>query len=178
MAAAIKEQYVSLARTLHPRLTRFFAKYPPLIPRFPATSSTEDAPPIPSIPDTTNMNVAKKSKALNAALPYHNPFMPRLNHETKRWIGPQYGLRIQADLCKLARAHGVEELMPFTIKRSDIREQRRLERGNRVKGTGKGEKVKGHKWERHLAPKLEKRRQAMMEMPAMIEEWKLVSFIA
>lgn len=49
---------------------------------------------------------------------------------------------------KLARQHGVEELLPFTVKGTIYRLQKRQENGLRVKGTGVGEKVKGKKWER------------------------------
>lgn len=83
-----------------------------------------------------------------------------------------YSLRQQADLVKLARQHGVEELLPFTIKGTQERLRRRQEGGLRVKGTGVGQRVKGKMWERALKGKLEKRRQAMLEMPNLIEEWK------
>jgi hypothetical protein len=43
-----------------------------------------------------------------------------------------------------------------------------------VKGTGEGQKVKGKLWERTLKGRLEMRRQAMLNMPAMIQEWKQV----
>lgn len=177
MAEAIRQQHVALARTLHPRLIRFFTKFPPLVPQtaISLSSSTDADPPTAPLPDTKGMTWAEKREALNTALPYHNPFMPRKNHATGKWSGPRYGLRIQADLCKLARANGVEELMPFSLKRSDIRLQKRLESGVRVKGTGEGERVKGKIWERQLKPKLEKRRQAMLKMPEMIEEWRQVS---
>lgn len=59
-------------------------------------------------------------------------------------------MRRQANLVKLAREHGVEELLPFTTKGTAERRRRRQETGLRVKGTGKGERVKGHKWERTM----------------------------
>ena len=43
-----------------------------------------------------------------------------------------------------------------------------------VKGTGEGQKVKGHKWERTMNATLEKRRKAMEEMPELIRLWKQV----
>ena len=49
-----------------------------------------------------------------------------------------------------------------------------MEKGLRVKGTGEGQKVKGHKWERTMNATLEKRRKAMEEMPEMIRLWKQV----
>jgi Mitochondrial ribosomal protein mL59 len=44
-----------------------------------------------------------------------------------------------------------------------------------VKGTGEGQRVKGHKWERQMPAKLEARRKAMEGMPEMIRQWKQVS---
>lgn len=41
-----------------------------------------------------------------------------------------------------------------------------------VKGTGEGQRVKGKAWERTLKGRLEVRRQAMLDMPGMIQEWK------
>ena len=43
-----------------------------------------------------------------------------------------------------------------------------------MNGTGEGQKVKGHKWERTMNATLEKRRKAMEEMPEMIRLWKQV----
>ena len=51
---------------------------------------------------------------------------------------------------KLARKHGVEELLPFTVKGTEEKLRRREDRGLRVKGTGIGQKVKGKEWERTL----------------------------
>jgi large subunit ribosomal protein L25 len=51
---------------------------------------------------------------------------------------------------KLARQHGVEELLPFTVKGTAERVRRRVENGLRVKGTGIGQRVKGKESERTL----------------------------
>lgn len=51
---------------------------------------------------------------------------------------------------KLARQHGVEELLPFSVKSTEYRLQRRLESGLRVKGTGVGQRVKGKEAERTM----------------------------
>lgn len=75
---------------------------------------------------------------------------------------------------KLARAHGVEELLPFTTKGTDERIRKREEHGLRVKGTGVGQRVKGKEWERTMKGRLERRKQAMLEMPKMIQYWKQV----
>lgn len=72
---------------------------------------------------------------------------------TGKWHDPKYSLRRQAELVKLAREHGVEELLPYTEKGTETRLAKRVEFGLRVKGTGLGEKVKGHKHERVLVAK-------------------------
>ena len=36
-----------------------------------------------------------------------------------------------------------------------------------------GEKVRGRKWERTMKSRLERRRQAMLNMPKLIHEWKM-----
>lgn len=104
-----------------------------------------------------------------------NPFLPYRNPETNRWRAPKYSLRRQADLVKLAQKHGVEPLLPPSRKSSAFKEARLLEKGLRVKGTGEGQRVKGHKWERQMPAKLEVRRKAMEGMPAMIQLWERVS---
>ena len=94
---------------------------------------------------------------------------------TGKWHDPVYSLRRQADLVKMARANGVEELLPYTIKGTEERIARRQEHGLRVKGTGVGQKVKGKLWERTMKGRLEKRRQAMLGMPKLVQQWKQVS---
>ncbi len=101
-----------------------------------------------------------------------NPFLPFRNPATGRWAGPRFGLRQQADLVKLAKAHKVEALLPPGRKATAFKEQRILEKGLRVKGTGEGEKVKGHIWERTLQATLLKRREALEQMPALVREWE------
>ena len=80
----------------------------------------------------------------------------------------------------MARANGVEELLPYTVKGTQERIMKRQEGGLRVKGTGVGQKVKGKLWERTMKGRLEKRRQAMLGMPKMVQQWKQVreSFFA
>jgi hypothetical protein len=51
---------------------------------------------------------------------------------------------------KLARQHGVEDLLPHTVKGTEERLRRRMENGLRVKGTGIGQRVKGKESERTL----------------------------
>lgn len=102
----------------------------------------------------------------------YNPFLPWKNPITGRWRGARYGLRRQANLCKMARLHGVEGLLPYSPKLSWVRLEKKETRGLRVRGTGVGQRVKGKLWERTLRGRLEERREAMRRMPQLINEWK------
>ncbi|KAI4951301.1 hypothetical protein J4E91_004010 [Alternaria rosae] len=190
------QKSVEIAKSLPPRLLRFFQKYPPpsLFPSLSSqlTSPTSHATPstISTIPPTDPNASVIETSALEATarpanapsnsnippeahdLPYPNPFLPHKNFATGRWHSPTYGLRKQADLVKLASEHGVVDLLPWTVKKPGEKERRRVERGLQVKGTGEGQKVKGKLWERTLKGRLEMRRQAMLNMPALIQEWK------
>ena len=108
---------------------------------------------------------------------YPNPFLPQKNMRNGKWLGPRLGLRQQADLVKLAVKYNIEGLLPPGKKSTEFKETKRAERGGlAVKGTGVGQKVKGHKWERTMEARLEDRRKAMVEMPEMVRLWKQVSF--
>lgn len=192
------QQHLTLAQSLPPRLLRFFQRYPPpaLFPKAPAVvapiEATESPNPVNPIlasttaPTDANAPAIEDASAPASAVPeiapdavqdgYHNPFQPRKNFRTGKWLGPVYGLRKQADLVKLAQQHGVLDLLPYTIKNPEVKEAKRLEEGLRVKGTGVGQKVKGKKWERTMASRLAERQKAMENMPALIQEWKLVSY--
>jgi large subunit ribosomal protein L25 len=202
LAIMSAQQQIAAAKTLPPRLIRFFQKYPPpalfpilastTIPSPPAPPASTDAAPtsstppsdsdahiaetalpdLPQIPSTAPQNSRIPAHAHD--LPYPNPFLPSKNFTTGRWHGPAFGLRKQADLVKLASQHGVVDLLPWTIKKPGEKEARRIETGLMVKGTGEGQKVKGKSWERTLKGRLEMRRQAMLNMPQMIQEWKQV----
>lgn len=175
-------QYVKLAQALPPRLMRFFARYPP--PALQSTShsstpvnsssATAGIVPIPTSDNAsaTSNDGLETDSVVGDAL---NPFRSQRHLATGNWHDPIFSLRRQADLVKLARQHGVEGLLPFTVKGTEERLRRREENGLRVKGTGVGQKVKGKAWERTLKGRLEKRRQAMLEMPKMIQTWKEVS---
>jgi large subunit ribosomal protein L25 len=126
-------------------------------------------------PDPTLWSPSKA--LLQTSKEYPNPFLPVKNLKTGKWWSPKYSLRRQADLVKLAKKHGVEELLPIGRKSTIFKETRRMERGLAIKGTGIGQKVKGHKWERLMETKLEDRRKAMMEMPELIRSWKQVSLL-
>ncbi|KAF1845901.1 uncharacterized protein K460DRAFT_377237 [Cucurbitaria berberidis CBS 394.84] len=192
------QQSLEIAKSLPPRLIRFFQRYPPpalfpnlgsslsaASPATPPSSATETISTIPlsdanvpisetsdpiSIPSTAPSNSSIPPEAHDH--PYPNPFLPSKNFTTGRWHSPVYGLRKQADLVKLADQHGVVDLLPWTIKKPGEKERRRIEKGLMVKGTGEGQKVKGKLWERTLKGRLEMRRQAMLNMPALIQEWK------
>ncbi|KAK4156971.1 CSL zinc finger-domain-containing protein [Chaetomidium leptoderma] len=132
MAAAVTKN-VQLALALPARLRTFLARYPPasILPagaaaETPKTAYQEETP---------------------------NPFMPLKHPATGRWHDPKYSLRRQAELVKMAREHGVEELLPYTPKGTEAKLRKRVELGLRVKGTGVGQKVKGHKHERRLGVK-------------------------
>ncbi|KAL7629249.1 hypothetical protein AAE478_000769 [Parahypoxylon ruwenzoriense] len=127
---ATNTRYVELAKQLHPRLQRFFAKYPPT----------------QILPASTRTNTIK-----DGATP--NPFLPHKHPVTGKWHNPEFSLRRQAELVKLAREQGVEELLPFTSKGTEERIRTRVEEGLRVRGTGVDQSVKGHLHERMLATK-------------------------
>lgn len=175
------------------RLRNFFARYPPQIysaavrppvtePETPAPAA-EESLPSPYTPNRDAKGFKKPdpkafspSKSLLYSNPEHpNPFLPRKNFRNGKWIGPPIGLRRQAELVKLAIKYNVEALLPPGRKSTEYKETRRAERGLAIKGTGVGQKVKGHKWERTMEARLEDRRKAMMEMPEMIRLWKQVS---
>lgn len=183
----------SQVNQLPQRLRNFFAKYPPQLysaavaprPTPPETETpAEETLPSPYTPDRyakgahrQDVNAWSPSKALlcNNSRKALNPFLPQKFNG--RWSGPRYSLRQQADLVKLAIKYNIEELLPLGRKSSEYKATRLAERGLRIKGTGIGQKVKGHKWERTMETRLEERRKAMGEMPEMIRLWKQVSYL-
>jgi large subunit ribosomal protein L25 len=175
-AAMASQEYVKLAQSLPPRLLRFFARFPP-----PAASLTNRvSSSVTTLLNTSlsDPNASQEENTVSDAppLPYPNPFQSHKHPASGKWHDPVYSLRRQADLVKLARANGVEELLPYTVKGTEERIARRREQGLRVKGTGVGQKPKGKLWERTMKGRLEKRRQAMLEMPQMVQQWKQVGF--
>lgn len=133
MATTSVSQYVTLAKTLPPKLQRFFARYPP----------TQILKPQP---DGEYARTGYQEER-------RNPFLPKKFHPTGKTHNPVYSLRRQADLVKLARENGVEELLPFTPKKTEEQLKHRVKYGLRVKGTGVDQKVKGKIHERQLATK-------------------------
>jgi large subunit ribosomal protein L25 len=188
--------------TLPVRLRNFFARYPPqiysaakLTPQAVSRENATEGNPSPLTPSSTPLPTpytpsrmskntsAEDREASNASIrallqqndPEHpNPFLPYRNPESGRWRGATISLRRQNELVKLAIQHGVEPLLPPGRKSTVFKEVMVHEKGLRIKGTGIGQKVKGHKWERTLGVRLEKRREAMLNMPEMIRAWKQV----
>jgi len=127
------QKHIKLALGLPLRLQTFFSRYPP-------------ASILPE-----NANPKEFETAYQKVAP--NPFQSTKHPITGKWHDPKYSLRRQAELVKLARNHGVEELLPFTVKGTEYRLSKRVELGLRVRGTGVGQQVKGHKHERQLGAK-------------------------
>ena len=136
MAAAATKN-IQLALALPARLRTFLARYPPASILPAGTAGAAEA--------------HHQKTAYQEETP--NPFMPLKHPATGLWHDPKYSLRRQAELVKMARQHGVEELLPYTPKGTETRLRKRVELGLRVKGTGVGQKVKGHKHERQLGVK-------------------------
>ena len=128
MASSAKN-LVEVAKSLPAPLQRFLARWPP-------------AAILPEGHKPTPFQIERP-----------NPFAFHKNPDTGSMQDPVYSQRRQAELVKLAREHGVEELLPETNKRSDTRIAKRVELGLRVKGTGVGQKVKGRIHERHMIGK-------------------------
>ena len=131
--ASTMSKNIQLAQALPARLRTFLARYPP----------------VQLLPTGANPDLHKT--AYQEETP--NPFAPMKHPITGKWHDPKYSLRRQAELVKLAREHGVEELLPYTPKGTEERIRKRVELGLRVKGTGVGQQVKGHKHERQLVAK-------------------------
>ncbi|RKF57961.1 54S ribosomal protein L25, mitochondrial [Golovinomyces cichoracearum] len=144
------QELINLAKKLPPKLSRFFARYPP-----------------PSIVPPDRLKGSSQAKYR-----YSNPFKATRDPITTKWHNPVFSLRRQADLVKLAQEHGVEELLPFTVKGTKEKIRRKFKHGSRIKGTGVGQTVKGKGFERTMKTRLEKRKQAMLAMPQMIQTWK------
>lgn len=120
------------------RLRNFFARYPPQLysslvaPRPTAPegeASADQTLPSPYTPDRDAKGAHRpdpEAFSPSRALLYNdpknqNPFLPRKIFNSKKWIGPRYGLRQQADLVKLAIKYNVEPLLPRAPSPSNIR---------------------------------------------------------
>ncbi|KAG5298123.1 mitochondrial ribosomal protein MRPL25 [Histoplasma ohiense] len=184
---ATKTATSGILENLPVRLRNFFARYPPQIysanalgaPKVPEGAEALAPAPSPYTPSRSSkapkvdQSAFSMSQAFLRSDPEHpNPFLPYKNPETGRWRGAMISLRRQNELVKLATKYGVEELLPPSRKSTVYRETKAVEKGLRIRGTGIGQKVKGHKWERTLEGRLEDRKKAMMGMPEMIRLWK------
>jgi large subunit ribosomal protein L25 len=181
--AAVNQHHLRLAKSLDPRLLRFFTKFPPpqiapdLYQQPPAEQITTAPLTSPSDPNASTTETTSdppspyESQLTNANGKKLHPFLPFRNPSTGNWHAPTYSLRRQSILFKLAQKHNVLPLMPLCPKHPEVKALRR-EEGLKMKGTGVGQRVKGHKWERTLRGRLEERRRAMEAMPGMIREWK------
>jgi large subunit ribosomal protein L25 len=139
----------------------------------PSIATSEPQPqPTTSTPVLTSFNGRKIDGLTRATRFPSNPFLPFKNPTTGNWISPKYSLREQADLCKIARQHSVEDLLPPSRKSSAFKQARILQKGLRVRGTGEGQKVKGHIWERQMPAMLEKRKEALRQMPQLVRDWQ------
>lgn len=184
MTAQLQRSSAASVKQLPQRLQNFFARYPPQTysAQFGATlppTRSKDSPVIEvasnASPSAPNATATETIPTTTPPSQHPNPFLPYRNPETNRWQSPQISLRRQADLVKLASKHGVEPLLPPGLKSTEYKQQKLEEKGLRIKGTGIGEKVKGHKWERTLKGRLEERRKAMEGMPEMVRLWQQVS---
>lgn len=191
MATSI-QKHVQLAQRLDPRLLQFFKRFPP--PQIAGTATSSHT--IPSSEPVSTITIAENTSSSDPnagastttlstspsepeiahsdaqAKTHRNPFLPFKNPRTGNWHGAVYSLRIQAQLFKLAQENNVLSLMPISPKHPEVKEQKRIENGLRVQGTGMGKKVKGKAWERTMKSRLEQRRLAMEGMPEMIRQWK------
>ncbi|CRJ85782.1 hypothetical protein BN1708_009177 [Verticillium longisporum] len=111
---AASQPYAQLAKALPARLQRFIARYP-----------APSILPAGATPETFKTGYQEASA---------NPFSRQKHPVTGVWHEPVYSLRRQAELVKLAREHGVEELLPPTVKGSEYQLAHRVEHGLRVKG--------------------------------------------
>jgi large subunit ribosomal protein L25 len=148
--ATTPKQLRELAQSLPPRLLRFFARYPPqaIVPQSQSQSASQpSSEPLPIPPaDSTASQIPQGQDGLTVP----SPFRSQKHPVTGKWHDPVFSLRRQADLVKLARQHGVESLLPMSVKSTEYRLQRRMENGLRVKGTGVGQRVKGKESERTM----------------------------
>lgn len=181
--ATATQQHILLAQSLPRQLLHFFKRFPP--PQITASATvskpvqgvqiaanTSSSDPNVGASSTTIPTEAPADSPSEAVAWKKNPFLPFKNPRTGHWHPPHYSLRRQAQLFKLAAAHHVLPLMPYSHKHPEVKAQKRIEHGLRVKGTGEGQKVKGHHWERTLQSRMEVRRKAMESMPDMITLWK------
>ncbi|CAK7895722.1 54S ribosomal protein L25, mitochondrial [[Candida] anglica] len=135
MSLTQKEAFSKLPQKLH----NFFIKYPPRPFAQYASKPSE----------TTSADV--------------NPFLPTKNPVSGRWSGPKYSLRRSADLYKLARKFGIEELLPPIPQKKFYSDK--YENKNWMEGVLQPRLAK---WEKELPEKLKQREEAIANMDATI----------
>lgn len=135
MSLTPKEAFAKLPQKLH----NFFIKFPPR----PFAAYLEK----PSVTSDPNLN----------------PFLPNKNADTGRWHGAKYSLRRSADLFKMARKFGLQDLLPPIPHRKFYEDK--YNNKNWMRGLSFQKK---QKWERELSDKLEKRKAALESMDAKI----------
>ncbi|KAF4594803.1 ribosomal protein MRPL25 [Ophiocordyceps camponoti-floridani] len=149
-AASSASHLIQLAKTLPAPLQRFLARWPP------ASIAGPGAKPTPWQEERPN------------------PFQCIRDAVTGKRKDPVYSQRRQAKIVKMARQHGVHSLLPQSSKDIELKLQRRVEFGLRVKGTGVGQRVKGHSHEREMVHRMKERRKAMLALPALIKKYKRI----
>ncbi|KAK8440399.1 hypothetical protein CJI97_001355 [Candidozyma auris] len=95
--------------------------------------------------------------------PHMNPFLPNKNPDSGRWHGAKYSLRRSADLFKMARKFGIQDLLPPIPHRKFYEDK--YNNKTWMRGILK---QKGQKWERDLPEKLEARKKAIEDMDNII----------
>lgn len=135
MSLSAKEAFSKLPQKLH----NFFIKYPPR----PFAQYTDKPSTIQD--------------------PHLNPFLPNKNTETGRWHGAKFSLRRSADLFKMARKFGIQDLLP-PIPHRKFYEDKYYNK-NWMRGILQQKK---QKWERELPEKLAAREKALASMDDMI----------
>lgn len=135
MSLSSKEAFAKLPQKLH----NFFIKYPP----------------------RPFAQYAEKPSTL--ADPQLNPFLPNKNSETGKWHGAKYSLRRSADLFKMARKFGLQDLLPQVPHRRFFEDK--YMNKNWMRGVLTQKK---QKWERELPDKLKARQEALAAMDETI----------
>jgi large subunit ribosomal protein L25 len=125
-----------------------------------------------STPTSTATQTASTQSSTQKRTFPPNPFLPWQHPISLRWYAPRISLRKQADLVKLAKRCSIEYLLPPGRKSTAFKQARIVQRGSRVKGTGVGQEVKGHIFERRMGEKLKRRKEALADMPRLVREWE------
>ncbi|KAI5957359.1 MRPL25 [Candida jiufengensis] len=134
MSLTSKEAFAKLPQKLH----NFFIKYPPR-----PFSQYQNRPSL----------ITDSSK---------NPFFPNKNPETGKWHSSQYSRRRSADLFKLAKKFGIQDLLPPTPRKfhEDKYENKKWMQGM-IQPAGRSDQAE-------LEEKFRKREEAIKNMDNLI----------